>query len=281
MARDRAIPPHPPDPVDRRTGAVVGLGTWQTFDVGADEAERRPLREVLRTFVERGGRLVDSSPMYGRAEQVVGDLSAETGLGRQLFIATKVWTTGQSAGIRQMDDSMRKLRSSPVDLMQVHNLVDVDTHLRTLAEWKAAGRVRYIGVTHYTASGHAAVARVLERHPVDVVQINYSVAEREAERVILPLARERGIAVLVNRPFTEGHLLRSLRATPVPPWAAELGCRTWAQLLLKFVIAHPAVTCVIPATSSVEHLLENLEAGAGLFPTNRSAPASGRTSSSS
>jgi aryl-alcohol dehydrogenase-like predicted oxidoreductase len=150
--------------------------------------------------------------------------------------------------------------------MQVHNLVDVETHLRTLAEWKAAGRIRYIGVTHYTASGHAAVARALERHPVDFVQINYSVAEREAERVILPLARDRGIAVLVNRPFTEGHLLRTLRARPVPPWAAELGCRTWAQLLLKFVISHPAVTCAIPATSSVEHLLENMEAGTGPLP---------------
>jgi aryl-alcohol dehydrogenase-like predicted oxidoreductase len=245
---------------------VVGLGTWQTFDVGTSDTERRPLREVLRAFVERGGRLVDSSPMYGRAEQVVGDLSAELGMEGPLFVATKVWTTGQAAGVRQMEDSMRKLRSSTIDLMQVHNLVDVETHLRTLAEWKAAGRVRYVGVTHYTASGHAAVARVLEGHPVDFVQINYSVAEREAERVILPLARDRGIAVLVNRPFTEGQLLRTLRARPVPRWAADLGCRTWAQLLLKFVISHPAVTCAIPATSSVAHLLENMEAGTGALP---------------
>jgi diketogulonate reductase-like aldo/keto reductase len=245
---------------------VVGLGTWQTFDVGAGDAERRPLEDVLKTFAWLGGTIVDSSPMYGRAERVVGDLTARLALSGQLFIATKVWTTGRAAGIRQMEESMSRLRSSPIDLMQVHNLVDVDTHLHTLAEWKAAGRVRYVGVTHYTASGHDAVRRVLERHPVEFVQINYSVAEREAERHLLPIARERGIAVLANRPFAEGQVFRMVRSRPLPEWAADIECRTWAQLLLKFVVSHPAVTCAIPATSSVEHLRDNMQAGTGVMP---------------
>lgn len=245
---------------------VVGLGTWQTFDVGPSDEERRPLEEVLNTFVSMGGTLVDSSPMYGRAEGVVGDLATKLGLLDRLFIATKVWTSGRAAGIRQMEASAEKLRRSPIDLMQVHNLLDVETHLRTLEAWKAEGRVRYIGVTHYTASGHEAVRRILERHAVDVVQINYSVAEREAERHILPVAQERGIAVLVNRPFAEGRLLPALRTRPLPGWAGALECTTWSQLLLKFVLSHPAVTCAIPATSSVQHLRENMAAGAGALP---------------
>lgn len=258
-----------PVPASGERLPVIGLGTWQTFDVGAADAARRPLEQVLKTFTDLGGTLVDSSPMYGRAERVVGDLTASLGLSGRLFIATKVWTTGKAAGTRQMEESMSRLRSSRIDLMQVHNLVDVDTHLQTLAEWKAAGRIRYVGVTHYTASGHEAVRRVLERHPVDVVQINYSVAEREAERHILPLARERGMAVLANRPFAEGHLLRAVRSRPLPPWADDLECRTWAQLLLKFVVSHPAVTCAIPATSSAEHLRENMGAGVGVIPDEK------------
>jgi diketogulonate reductase-like aldo/keto reductase len=255
----------------------MGLGTWQTFDVGTSDRERGALRDVLRTFVDLGGTVVDSSPMYGRAEQVVGDLADHLGFAERLFIATKVWATGEAPGIRQMETSARRLRRPRLDLLQVHNLVDVETHLRTLAERKAAGRVRYVGVTHYTAGGHEAVARVLERHTVDFVQINYSVAEREAERRILPLAQERGIAVLANRPFAEGRLLRALLARPVPGWAADLGCRTWAQILLKFVVSHPAVTCAIPATSSVEHLRENMDAGTGVVPDE---PARGRIAQS-
>ncbi len=258
-----------PIPASGEQLPVIGLGTWQTFDVGEDAGERRPLEEVLTTFADLGGTLVDSSPMYGRAERVVGDLTARLGLAERLFIATKVWTTGEAAGIRQMEESMRRLRSSPIDLMQVHNLVDVETHLETLGAWKAAGRIRYVGVTHYTASGHEAVGRVLERHPVDFVQINYSVAEREAERRILPLARERGIAVLVNRPFAEGQLFRAFRSRPLPAWAADLACETWSQLLLKFVVSHPAVTCAIPATSSVGHLRENMHAGRGIMPDEK------------
>lgn len=245
---------------------VIGLGTWQTFDVGATAAERGPLQEVLTAFVELGGRLIDSSPMYRRAEQVVGDLAAELDLRDRLFVATKVWTSGREAGIRQMEESLRKLRGERLDLMQVHNLLDVDTHLKTLAAWKREGRVRYVGVTHYTASAHGEVARVIERHPVDFVQINYSVAEPEAEQRLLPLARERGVAVIVNRPFASGSLLRRLRDRPLPAWAADIDCSSWAQLLLKFVISHPAVTCTIPATSKVRHLRDNMQAGHGRLP---------------
>lgn len=245
---------------------VIGLGTWQTFNVGATAAERRPLQEVLTAFVELGGRLIDSSPMYRRAEQVVGDLSAELGLRDRLFVATKVWTAGREAGIRQMEDSLRKLRSERLDLMQVHNLLDVDTHLATLAAWKREGRIRYVGVTHYTASAHDEVARVITRHPVDFVQINYSVGEPEAEQRLLPLAQERGVAVIVNRPFASGSLLRRLRDRPLPAWAADIDCSSWAQLLLKFVISHPAVTCAIPATSKARHLRDNMQAGRGRLP---------------
>jgi len=245
---------------------VIGLGTWQTFDVGATPGEREPLAQVLREFVALGGKLVDSSPMYGRSEQVLGDLAADLGLHDKLFVATKVWTSGKSDGIAQMEDSMRKLRVRALDLMQVHNLLDVESHLDTLQAWKRDGRVRYIGVTHYTAGAHDRVAAVISRHPVDFIQINYSVGEREAERRLLPLARERGVAVIANRPFAGGALFGRLRARPLPDWAAEIDCGSWAQLLLKFVVSHPALTCAIPATSKPAHLRDNMRAGYGRMP---------------
>jgi diketogulonate reductase-like aldo/keto reductase len=245
---------------------VIGLGTWQTFDVGTDAARRAAVEAVLGAFAELGGRVVDSSPMYGTSEEVTGDLASKLGLLSTLFVATKVWTSGRAAGIRQMEDSIRKLRVSRVDLMQVHNLVDTDTHLATLAEWKQAGRVRHVGVTHYTAGGHEAVEQVLATRSIDAVQINYSVGEREAERRLLPLARERGVAVIANRPFAGGDLFRRLRGRPLPSWAAEIDCDSWAQILLKFVVSHPAVTCAIPATSEVTHLRDNMKAGHGRLP---------------
>jgi diketogulonate reductase-like aldo/keto reductase len=248
---------------------VIGLGTWQTFDVGADAVTRAPLEEVLRAFVQLGGKLIDSSPMYGRAETVAGELIAKNSIRDKLFVATKVWTSGKDAGIAQMEDSIAKLRAKPIDLMQVHNLLDMETHLRTLADWKRQGRVRYIGVTHYTPSAYAAVAKAIETHTVDFLQINYSVGEREAEARLLPMARERGIAVIVNRPFAGGGLIRRLSAMPVPAWAAEIDCGSWAQLLLKFVISHPAVTCAIPATSKIEHLRDNMAAGVGRMPDEK------------
>lgn len=245
---------------------VVGLGTWQTFDVGSDPGARQRLEEILGTFVTLGGSLVDSSPMYGRAEEVVGDVAGSLGLRPRLFVATKVWTSGRAAGVRQMEASERKLRARPIDLMQVHNLLDMDVHLETLAAWKREARVRYVGITHYATSGHEAVARAMAAHPVDFVQINYSVGEREAENRILPMALDRGIAVIVNRPFATGALLRRLTSRRLPPWAGEIGCGSWAELLLKFVVSHPAVTCVIPATADPAHMRENMRAGLDPFP---------------
>ncbi len=247
-----------------RTGEklpVIGLGTWQTFDVGRAESERAPLRQVFREFVRAGGSVVDSSPMYGRSETVVGDLAFDLGVGKRLFVATKVWTSGREAGIRQMEESFRRLRVKRMDLMQVHNLVDWRTHLVTLRQWKEQGKVRYIGVTHYTASAYANLARILETEDLDFVQLNYSIAERDAERRMLPLAAERRIAVLVNRPFAQSDLFGKVRGKALPPWAKEINCTSWAQFLLKFVISHPAVTCAIPATSKVQHLLDNMQAG--------------------
>lgn len=253
-------------PSSGETVAVIGLGTWQTFDVGPTPAERTPLQEVLGTFVALGGKVVDSSPMYGRSEEVVGDLAAKLGLRSKLFVATKVWTSGKTSGIEQMEASMRKLRTGVIDLMQVHNLVDACTHLDTLREWKHEGRVRYLGVTHYTAGSHDDVARVIADQPLDFVQINYSVGEREAARRLLPLALERGVAVIANRPFAGGELFRRLRSRAVPAWAAEIECDSWPQLLLKFVVSHPAITCAIPATSKVAHLRDNMKAGYGRLP---------------
>ncbi len=244
--------------------AVVGLGTWQTFDVGPNEYGDRAA--LLEEFLARGGQVVDSSPMYGRAEAAVGAALDARGLGSGAFLATKVWTTGREAGRRQIEDSFRHLRTDRLDLLQVHNLVDLRTQLATLRELKGEGRVRYIGVTHYTSSGHDAIARVIETEAMDFVQINYSVSEREAENRVLPSAMDRGVAVIINRPFAEGALMQRLRSRPVPAWAAEIDCRTWAQLLLKFVIAHPAVTTVIPATANPQHLRDNIAAMYGSLP---------------
>jgi diketogulonate reductase-like aldo/keto reductase len=252
---------------------VIGIGTWQTFDVAGDTQSRAPLEEVMREFVVLGGKVIDSSPMYGRSEDVAGEIIAQLKLRDKLFIATKVWTSGEAAGIAQMEASMTKLHvgmaNKPIDLMQVHNLLDVETHLATLSAWKREGRVRHIGVTHYTASAYDAVAKIIAKHPVDTVQINYSIGEREAEQRLLPLARDRGIAVIVNRPFAGGELFRRLRATPLPSWAGEINCTSWAQLMLKFVISHPAVTCAIPGTGKLEHLRDNMAAGVGQLPDEK------------
>jgi diketogulonate reductase-like aldo/keto reductase len=244
---------------------AVGLGTWRTFDVDTG-AERAPLREVLKSFVDLGGRVLDSSPMYGAAEFVAGDLAAELKITERLFLATKVWTSGRQAGVTQMEQSMKRLRTRRLDLMQIHNLLDWRTHLATLREWKAAGRIRYLGVTHYTAGAYDQLERVLRSEPLDFVQVNYSLGERTAERRILPVAQERGIAVLVNRPFAEGGLFGRVRGQALPAWAAEADCESWAQIFLKWILAHPAVTCVIPATSRPQHLADNMKAGTGRLP---------------
>ena len=245
---------------------AVGLGTWQVFDAGNDPAARAPLREVIAAFSRAGGKLIDSSPMYRSAESVAGDLVAELALRERLFIATKVWTRGREDGIAQMDTSFRRLRVRQMDLMQVHNLLDVDVHTKTLNDMKAKGRVRYTGITHYTSSAYAEVERQLKKEKYDFLQINYSLAERESEKKLLNICREKGIAVIANRPFAEGAMFRRVRGKPLPPWAGEIGVASWAQYFLKWIVGHPAVTCVIPGTGKPEHIADNVAAGFGALP---------------
>jgi len=245
---------------------VIGVGTWQTFDVGASPAERAPKAEVLKVLFEAGGSVIDSSPMYGRAEAVVGDLLADAGARAKAFLATKVWTHGREKGIAQMEQSMKRLRTDQIDLMQIHNLLDWRAHLPTLRAWQAEKRIRYLGITHYTQSAHDELEAVMRAEKWDFVQLNYALDDRAVERRLLPLAAERGIAGLVNQPFGGGGLLRRLSGQPLPGWAAEIGCASWAQLLLKFVLSCPAVTCAIPGTARAEHMADNVAAGRGRFP---------------
>ena len=245
---------------------VVGLGTYQSFDVGDSAAERDPLKEVLRQFIAQGGKLIDSSPMYGPSESVVGDLATEIGITGQLFMATKVWTSGREAGIRQMEASLQRMKVERMDLMQIHNLLDWKTHLGTLKQWKAAGRIRYIGITHYHSGAYAELERLIKTADFEFAQFNYSIAEREAEERILPLARDSGVAVIVNRPFAQASLFSRVRGKEVPAWATEFDCKSWGQFFLKYILSHSAVTCVIPATGKPQHLVDNMMAGIGRLP---------------
>jgi diketogulonate reductase-like aldo/keto reductase len=246
--------------------SCIGLGTWQTFDVGESSSARDPLREVLRTLVTNGASVVDSSPMYGSSEKVVGDLSTLENLNEKLFMATKVWTTGKQEGIRQMENSFSLLRRRKMDLMQIHNLVDWKTHIKTLREWKESGKIRYIGLTHYTDSAHPTLESIIKAEPIDFIQINYSLRDRNAEKSLLPTAREKEVAVLINRPFEEGALFNLVKGKALPEWVAAFDCKSWGQFFLKFILANQAVTCVIPGTSKPKHLLDNLEAGQGKLP---------------
>lgn len=245
---------------------VIGVGTWQNFDVGPDATARAALGEVLAQLTKAGGRAIDSSPMYGTSETVTGDLLSQHALIGKVFLATKVWTSGREEGIRQMDLSFKRLRTARMDLMQVHNLLDVDTHTKTLEEWKAKGRVRYLGITHYASPAYKEVERWLKTGKYDFLQINYSLAERESEERLLPLALEKKAAVIINRPFAEGALFTRVRGRAVPDWAGEIGVTTWAQFFLKWIVSHPAVTCAIPGTGKPEHMLDNLAAGRGPLP---------------
>jgi aryl-alcohol dehydrogenase-like predicted oxidoreductase len=255
-----------PIPTTREALPVIGCGTWIGYDQRPGTEEYKRLPGVLDALFAAGGTVIDSSPMYGRSEETTGELLAAAGQRDKAFLATKVWTSGREAGIAQMEQSFARLRTQRMDLMQVHNLVDWRIHLATLRGWKDKGRVRYIGITHYTASAYGEVEAVLKAEKLDFLQINYSLDAREAQQRLLPLAAERGVAVIVNLPFGGGGLLRRLRDKPLPPWAGEIGCTSWAQVLLKFVLSHPAVTCVIPGTSRAEHMADNAAAGSGTFP---------------
>jgi diketogulonate reductase-like aldo/keto reductase len=245
---------------------VIGLGTWSVFDVDLTPEKQASLSEVLSLFVKHGGKVIDSSPMYGRAEGVIGELAAKLHLRDSLFIATKVWTPGKEAGIVQMERSMARFQTKRIDLMQVHNLVDVDTQMASLREWKTKGRIRYTGITHSQARGFYEVERIMRSQKPDFVQINYSLMEPGAAQRILPLAQELRMAVIINRPFGGGGLFGRVAAKPLPPWAAEIDCQSWAQFFLKWIIAHPAVTCTIPATNNPRHLEDNMQGGIGRLP---------------
>lgn len=246
---------------------VIGLGTSGVFSDAA--ADRAPLEQVVATLVKMGGKLIDTAPAYGQAETVSGEIAAKLKLHDKLFLATKVGTTGKTEGVQQMERSSVLLGKKPLDLIQVHNLTDWATQLATLQEWKKQSRIRYTGITASRRSAHADIARVLEKERVDFVQINYSLMEREAEERILPLAKERGVAVLVNRPFGRGDLFARVREKPLPDFAGEIDCKSWAQFFLKWIVAHPAVTCVIPATSKPHHMEDNLQAGFGRLPDEK------------
>jgi len=244
---------------------VIGIGTWENFDFAPKAPERVALAQVLEALFAGGGTLIDSSPMYGKAEALVGSLLADRSSPKP-FVATKVWTTGKREGVVQMEQSFKLLGVRQLDLIQVHNLVDWKTHLDTLKGWKAEGRVRYLGITHYTDSAHDELETVMRAADWDFVQLNYSLEDRAAEARLLPLAVEKGMAVIVNRPFGGGGLIRRLRKTPLPDWAGGAGCTSWAALLLKFILANPAINCVIPGTGEPKHMQEILEAGVGSLP---------------
>lgn len=245
---------------------VIGMGSSRTFDVGDDADERAQLLEVLQSFFDHGGALIDSSPMYGAAESVLGDLLAKIKNKERLFAATKVWTEGKQAGIEQMERSSRRMGVKVFDLMQIHNLVDWQVHLETLREWKSQGRVRYIGITTSHGRFHDELEDILTRHQFDFLQLSYNIGNRVTEQRLLPLAADKGIATLINRPYQRGSLFRVVKGRALPGWAAEFDCQSWGQFFLKFVVSHPAVTCVIPATSKPKHMLDNMGAGFGRLP---------------
>lgn len=246
---------------------VVGIGTYDTFNVGAKAPERAELKQVLNEFSALGGTVIDSSPMYGEAERVVGDLVGELNNREKYFYATKVWTSGRDAGVRQMNESFKLMRAGKVmELMQIHNLLDLKIHTQTLQAWKTEGRIRYLGITHYHAGAHGELEKLIKSHTYDTAQFNYSILEREAEARLLPACLDAGVAVIVNRPFAQAGLFSRVKGKPVPAWCGEFDCTSWAQFFLKYLLGHPAVTCVIPGTRRVSHLRDNMAAGVGRLP---------------
>ncbi|MDH3630344.1 MAG: aldo/keto reductase [Gammaproteobacteria bacterium] len=246
--------------------SVIGVGTSRTFNVDSSTAANSPLLEVMQAFFDNDGQLIDSSPMYGSAEAVTGALLDRISNKQNLFTATKVWTNGKREGIDQMEQSMRRLGVDRIDLMQIHNLRDWKTHIETLIEWKAEGKIRYIGITTSHGRDHNELEQVLQQLPLDFVQFSYNILDREVEKRLLPIASEKGIATLINRPYQRGGLFRKVRGKSLPEWASEFDCASWGQFFLKFIVSHPDVSCVIPATSKLKHMADNMAAGYGRLP---------------
>ena len=267
----RAVQPDVPSRRIPSTGEMlhpVGLGSWITFNVGDDRAARAECAQVIRAFLDGGGRMIDSSPMYGSSQSVIGEALASLPNPQRAFSADKVWTS-RADGRGQIEETRRHWRLPKLDLVQVHNLLGWEEHLPTLFEMKRAGRIRYVGITTSEGRRHADLEKLLRQYPLDFVQLTYNPVDREVEQRLLPLAGDRGVAVIVNRPFQQGALVNRLRRHAVPAWARDIDCTTWAQVIIKFIVSHPAVTCVIPATSSVAHVRENLAAGSGRMPDER------------
>lgn len=246
---------------------AVGIGTWETFDVEASvTAEIQQLKDVLKVFRERGGKVVDTSPMYGFAEKNVGNLSSDLRINQDLFLATKVWTTGKDRGITQMNESFTLMKRDKLDLMQIHNMVDWQTHIKTLRDWKEKGKIRYIGISHYREEAYAEMEHILKTEPIDFLQVNYNLADRKSADHLIPLAQEKKVAVVVNQPFGVGKLFDRVKGKSLPAWASEFDCKSWAQFFLKFIVSDPAVTCVVPGTGNPEHMLDNIQACYGRLP---------------
>jgi len=246
---------------------VIGLGTWQTFDVGDSDVEREPLKEVLKILTKHGGSVIDSSPMYGRSEKVVGELTTELNIKDKIFEATKVWTTGRDAGLNQINDSFNFMQANPLDLLQVHNLLDWKTQLKTLYDLKDKNKIKYIGITHYHQGGYAQMEEIMHNEQIDFIQINYNLAVRDASERLLPLALDKGISVLINRPYEGGLLFKLVKNKSIPEWAQEYNIHSWGQFFLKFILSNRAVTCVIPGTSKPKHMNDNVQAGFGQLPS--------------
>lgn len=247
---------------------IVGLGTWQSFDVGNNSVDRKQLSEVLLTMKKLGGQVIDSSPMYGSSEEVVGDLTTQLHIQKDFFYATKVWTTGKQSGIEQMKTSMRRMNRKSIDLMQIHNLLDWNTHIKTLKDWKEKGIIKYWGITHYTDSSHAMLSRIIKKEKPDFVQFNYSITNRNAEKELITTATNNNTAIIINRPYDGGSLFRITKGKPIPEWCAEYDIKSWGQFFLKYILSHEAINCVIPGTSKPHHALDNMMAGYGRLPDN-------------
>lgn len=253
-------------PATGETLAIMGLGSSRTFDIDTNELGQSQLYDVMQTFFDNGGQLIDSSPMYGNSETIIGKLLGATKNSDSLFSATKVWANGRTAGMKQMQRSMDRMGVQVMDLMQIHNLRDWQVQIKTLQDWKEQGKIRYIGLTTSHGRDHNELEKILKTEPLDFVQLSYNIDNRVAEERLLPIAKDKGIATLINRPFQRGSLFRHVKGKPLPDWAVEFDCASWGQYFLKFVAAHPAVTCIIPATTKIKHMLDNMAAGFGRLP---------------